>query len=758
MNRRLALLLAALMLPMLLLSCGGKAPFTDGLDKDDGKGKTVDPTPVDLSGEVVSDARLEGRYELCFASEALELYAATDNRSIAVKDRRTGYIWESSVDPDRLSRKPNKRWSAYISSLFLFDYALITDTKGDIQTGSAAEHVTSVTRTAVPGGFALSFKMDALKLGFTIEFCVNGDALTVTIPEDSIIDGEKNYLVAIDLMPFFGASADTDDGYYLYPNGPGELYRFKDVSLRQNSLKEYVIPYYSPHTVNMADIERNDAEHTLIEAMLPVYGVKIGDSAFAAVLEEGAAYSALNIAPGGVAISLNRIFNTFVYRKSYGVYGSSISIGGGSQVFPLAVLLDSERYPGDRKMRYIFLAGESADYSGMAGAVRERYIESGMLPEKALGGDKLPVVLDILGGITEQKLFFTFFKKLTTFDEARQIAEELSGSGVENLIINLRGWGKKGLLGAPANTPASMKLGGKRGLMSLADACNALGVKLFLEVNYVDVYDGNGGYSLASDVARDPNNYMYTNSDKNHYLMSPASALTKTNELLDYIDGIGVSGITFERVGRLVYSDHHRNHASLADTTIRVWSQMLKNAAKKVGGAAASGGNLYVVKDADILMDIPDRSVSVLFGDETVPFYQMVVHGSVYYTGTQVNLFYDSVMQKLKMIEYGYIPYYELTWVSSRELSGTDYNVLFSSEYEHWKDHITSLSAELSENLGDTYGAYMTRHEKLADGVYKVSYDNGREVYINYTAQAWSADGIIVPGGDYVVIGGESAS
>ncbi|MHB8961863.1 MAG: DUF5696 domain-containing protein, partial [Saccharofermentanales bacterium] len=485
-----------------------------------------DALPVQ-SGDILSiqanaSAKDTQGYELIVESTELGLYAAKDNLSIAVMDKRTGYLWESSVDPARLTRKANRLWGAYIKSMFIFQFAKVTDMKGDIQTGCAAEDVTSVQRTSVPGGCRLAFDLDALKISFAIEFTIEGDHFKAAIPESSITDGEKNYLVSLDLLPFLGSATDADNGYYFYPNGPGELYHFKDVSLRQNSLKEYIIPYYSQQTVDIAGMQKEEETRSQIKAMLPVYGVKIGNSAFVAITEEGDEYTSLHVAPGGVAVTVNRIFNSFTYRKSYGVYGSSISIAGGTQVFPLAILLDAERYAGDRSVEYIFLSDGTADYNGMATATREHFIDNGALPKEPLGGDEVPVMLDILGGIRQKKLFFSFYKKLTSFSQTREIVSDLTGAGVGSLMINLKGWSRKGLLSAPYNYPASWKLGGKSGLRTLAESCSGSGVKLFMNVNYLDIFEGNGGYSLASDAARDPNNYMYTNADKTRYLMSPA--------------------------------------------------------------------------------------------------------------------------------------------------------------------------------------------------------------------------------------------
>ncbi len=711
--------------------------------------------PVSAAESVsAAEASAPGGYGLVSETDAAAFYVSDDFQSAAVLDRRTGHLWESSVDPERLTRKANRLWSLYIRSMFLFQYAAVTDMKGDIRTGSAAEFVTSARGTPIDGGIRIEYAMDTLKMRLAIELVLDGSILRVTIPESGIGDGEANNLVSVDLMPFFGAAADTDDGYYLYPNGAGELYRFKDVSLRQNSLKEYAIPYYSPQTVNIAEMAEDESSRAMIRAMLPSYGVKVGDSAFVTMLREGAAYGSLHIAPGGVAVSISRIFNSFTYRKSYGVYGSSISIAGGSQVFPLAVLLDAQRYTGDRVMEYCFLAGADADYSGMANTLRRRLQETGFLPSEPVAQEGVPVLLDVLGGIRQKKLFFSFYKKLTTFAQTRDMIGELTSEGVEDLIVNLRGWSRKGLLTPPYSMPASWKLGGGGGLRDLASYCKKQNVRLLLDVNNVDIFEGSGGYSLASDAARDPNNYMYTDPGKTRYLMSPVSLASRTAAILRYAGSVGASGVLFEKLGETLYSDHNRKHPSLAAETAETWTGVLEQTAQILGTAATTGGNLYAVGSSILLKDIPDRSVSVLFGDETVPFYQMVVHGSVLYSGSPVNLFYDAAGQKLRMIEYGYIPYYELTYVNSRELADTAYNELFSSEYESWKGSIADISREIKEKAGDIYNAYMIRHERLGQDVTRVTYSNGTALYFNYGDSAWTGGGITVPAGDFLAVRG----
>ncbi len=707
-----------------------------------------------VNDPVIADLQMSGSdYDIIKQTDELELLISDDNMSVAVKDRRSGYIWESNLNEERLTRKANELWSGYIDSLFIFRYSRVDNLKGDIITGCSARDTTEVSRVLTENGARLDYKLGVLKIDISIEFSLDKDKLKVVVPEQRIIDGEANYLISLDLMPFFGASTDTDEGFYLYPNGPGEIYRFKDIALRRNALKEYVIPYYSEHTVNIDDIWSNYSSNSDIKAMVPAFGVSIAGSSFVGVIDQGDAYAALRIVPSGVSVTANRIFNNFVYRKSYGIFGSSIAIGGGSKVFPLAILIDKDKYPGDREMSYIFMADQGNEYSTMANTVREHFIERGLLPAERLGGDNAPVFLDILGGIRQKRLFFYFFKKLTTFDQTAMIVEDLTANGVNDLVINLKGWSRKGLLTAPYNYPASWILGGKSGISELAKVCEDSAAKLLMDVNYIDISGKNGGYSLASDAARDPNNYLYSGADDTKYLMAPDSVVSKTEGLLKYLKDTGISGITFQRIGRLVYSDHSKKHTSLTEETIAKWKTVIGSSKDTFGTAAVSGGNIYAASDASFLTEIPERSVAVLFGDETVPFYQMIVHGSLYYTGTQINLFYDSIGQKLKMIEYGYIPYYELTYVSSKELNNTEYNILFSSRYDDWKENIIDLSKELNEKLGSTYGDYMISHKKIGEGIYCVEYSLGTKVYINYNKDDWTNGEITIEGENYLVTG-----
>ncbi|MEG1887878.1 MAG: DUF5696 domain-containing protein, partial [Oscillospiraceae bacterium] len=137
---------------------------------------------------------------------------------------------------------------------------------------------------------------------------------------------------------------------------------------------------------------------------------------------------------------------------------------------------------------------------------------------------------------------------------------------------------------------------------------------------------------------------------------------------------------------------------------------------------------------------------------KTVPFYQMVVHGSAYYTTTPINLFYDENQQLLKLVEYGYVPYFKLTNEPAFNLRDTEYNNLFNSRFENWDKSIQNIYSKMKADLGDTYNAQIISHEELASNVYMVTYSDKTKVYVNYNKTDFEKNGVKVGAVNYTVV------
>jgi hypothetical protein len=140
--------------------------------------------------------------------------------------------------------------------------------------------------------------------------------------------------------------------------------------------------------------------------------------------------------------------------------------------------------------------------------------------------------------------------------------------------------------------------------------------------------------------------------------------------------------------------------------------------------------------------------------DETIPLYQIAVHGLVQYTGEPFNLISDSQRMYLRQIEYGAISYFILTEESSSNLVRTPANQLYSSQYTYWKDEVVKQYKTM-ENLAPLFSQFIINHEKRAEGVYQTTYEDGTKIIVNYNPGDYKDGTILIPPMDFIVVKGD---
>ena len=95
-----------------------------------------------------------------------------------------------------------------------------------------------------------------------------------------------------------------------------------------------------------------------------------------------------------------------------------------------------------------------------------------------------------------------------------------------------------------------------------------------------------------------------------------------------------------------------------------------------------------------------------------------------------------------------------MTQESTRQLVGSSYTELFSSEYAVWSDRIRDVCRTFGERLGAARQSPMTAHRRIGDTAACVTYQNGWRVYVNYADEAIDVDGVTVGAMDFAVIEG----
>ena len=159
-------------------------------------------------------------------------------------------------------------------------------------------------------------------------------------------------------------------------------------------------------------------------------------------------------------------------------------------------------------------------------------------------------------------------------------------------------------------------------------------------------------------------------------------------DLLTHLKDPSFTGFSIKDAGKLLYSDFGGGYINRQEAKKLVASHIQALATQR--GLMVDTGNFYLVKNADIIVNLP---VSTYYKEsaayEPVPAAPIILHGIADYSGKPVNLSGDRQKAMLKSIEYGMLPYYE--WVFDSD-STLYYNPYITEAVEFYKKSEKMLS------------------------------------------------------------------
>ena len=275
-----------------------------------------------------------------------------------------------------------------------------------------------------------------------LQYTLEEDNLLVTVDPGAIeYNTDGYYLAELDLMKYFGAAGADEEGYLFVPDGSGALINLNNGKTGAASYSAAV--YGQDKTMNFMKPFKSEADESLAVKM-PVFGLKAGNRAWFAIIEEGDGYGEIHAEISGVTNSYNNAYASFSYLR-YGPVAVSEMIGSNSfQMYSRPV------FEGKYALRYAFLSGEASDYSGMAEIYRNYMIGKGWLKQK-LTQESASFFVEFVGAIEKYKSFlavkYRAQEALTTFSQAAAIVSELKESGVGGIKVKYSGWSGGGLKG-----------------------------------------------------------------------------------------------------------------------------------------------------------------------------------------------------------------------------------------------------------------------------------------------------------------------
>ena len=165
-----------------------------------------------------------------------------------------------------------------------------------------------------------------------------------------------------------------------------------------------------------------------------------------------------------------------------------------------------------------------------------------------------------------------------------------------------------------------------------------------------------------------------------------------------------------------------------------------------------NSGNDYAVKSADFITNMSFHGNKYAILDESVPFYQIVLHGYKNYAGVPLNLSYEQEQIILESAECGAGLFFVFMGETEKAIQETDFTEYYSACFDNWKDNLSKVYKEYDNNMGKVKNSLISNHEYLTDSVTVTSYENGYKVYVNFGYLDYEDENVSVPARQYKVV------
>ena len=677
-------------------------------------------------------------YELMGENANYQLYANRASLAFKIVDRRSGYIWHSNLDEKIDGDRLNKTWTAFASSGISIDY-LDEKTASERLSITNSEPVIQFNPTGQ--GFEATITFPDPSISLLLRVMLEDAGVSVEIPFDTIQESDPAYkLGQVYVYPFLGYTRDAvTPGYMFIPDGSGSLIRFAETTKATNM---YYGRYYGADLGMLVELPYDRTVNRAMPISVPVYGMVHGEkeNGYSAIVEKGASYGEIQAHPAGIITNFNFIYNMFIYNQSY--FQATNRSGAG------VTTLQQKTNAFDIKIHYRFLTGEDSDYVGMARSYQQYLVERGQLKKIADEGDDIGIKLEFLGGEKEKVLFWWRLIPMTTVEQMAAILDALE---IKNPDVVYYGWQP---LGASSMPPKSLKIDGGLGsleqLRELVEKVQSEGGNFSLYLNPQAALYQENGYSPRYDLAMaitNVNMIGYNRHTVNYYLNYEAVSQRFSNLNADVTSQLN-AGLALDGIGSTLYSDFKAgNFLNREQAIARYRSLMEANPGRK----AFYTPNDYMFGLMDAYYDMPLSNNGYIYTSEAVPFLQIVLSGYVPYYGPAMNFSSDPQTDLLRHVEYGVYPSFFLTQEVTGRIINTRSSWLYTSSYQQWGSEINQTYQWLNALLGPFKGQSIIAREMLADGVAAVTYENGKQILVNYTDQPFNAGGTVVNAKDAVI-------
>ncbi|BBH19452.1 hypothetical protein Back11_07970 [Paenibacillus baekrokdamisoli] len=594
------------------------------------------------------------------------------------------------------------------------------------------------------------------KFTVSLEYALDGDQFVASVDTSTIKETSPYRIQTIALLEYFGAANENDQGYMFVPDGSGSLINLNNGRNTINA-QPIVISLYGEDGALDKRLKYSD----YLPARLPVFGMKKNDQALFGIIEEGDTLGKISADVSGRQNAYNSVNSRFTILPS-----DSVRLSNDETV----IKMPKNSYRGKLQVRYSFLYGDQANYSGMANVYRNYLVQKYGLKKLPAEGD-VPFYLDLTGGIPKNKNLLGFEYRslvpLSPFDKAQQLISQLNDKQIRNIQLKYEGWFNNGLNhDVTTQVKLDSALGSKKEWQQLAEQLKKTNGQLYPDVAFLHAYGGNinpskDAVQLLSRKIRDvyifdAPTYWKDYSKFSHYILSPSVLGTMVSDFSSGYKKYNPGGISLRDLGDEIDSDFRPSREVTREDSKHIITEQLKQIKAESPNVMVNGGNEYAIPFANHILNMPQSSNEFMLSNESVPFMEMVLHGYVEYAGKPFNLQDDQDIRKnvLKSLETGSNVYYSWVLANVSTIKETyGYDAMYSNGYESWLQEATLAYGEVNEILKQVKGQAIVSHQKVEEGVYKTTFENGKSIIVNYGSQTVEVDGTAVEAGNYKFVG-----
>lgn len=577
-----------------------------------------------------------------------------------------------------------------------------------------------------------------------LDYTLNDDGFNVTLDPKKLKYDEEVPPIQIDVLPFFGAAGTNDSGYMFVPDGSGAIINY-------NNKKKEADRYWKVLFGNDYSIFKKIVTDTSLPSVLPVFASanKAGGSFYASI---DTGYEVAGITAG---IADDEYAYNYVRAFFQVVPYDKISIRDKGTEDDTSIKYPAQKMESPINISY-HLKDEYSTYDKIAVDYRKHLIENDMLDTKAEDDSYVNVEFYATARVKKNFLGFTYTKldAITSFDDAQKILEEFGQEKVDTVFTNATAGGK--LQSRVSNLKLASVLGSKKDLASFMDSCDTGYISFAARLGNEKTKKSNSSYSLSREITR-----IYTYDFISSYylpkkgysvLLKPSWLLKQAKSVSKALTKKSIDGINLTDIGYRLDSDFNLKDGTNREG-IRKLQQSYLETVSKDANVSVNYGSIFSAKYVSKIWNVPMSSSNYAIEDESVPFYQIVLRGSVAYVAPSINQSADARTALLKAAEYGAQIRYSWTAYNAEITRLVDfYENYYDSVYTDTIEQAKSYSVEIKALLEKIENAEIVSHKSISNTLKETKYANGYTVYVNYGKTAVEVEGQTVDAESFVCV------